>query len=79
MDTAQGVISHVQADFANGRDSQSLPSITLKLQQRLAHNQLRLEELLADSGYSNGRNYALLEGWNITDGPISIFYARDER
>ena len=72
VDTAQGVISHVQADFANGRDSQSLPSITLKLQQRLAHNQLCLEELLADSGYSNGSNYALLEGWNIT-GWIPVF------
>ena len=32
-------------------------------------NELRLEELLADTGYSNGSNYALLEGWNITDGP----------
>lgn len=68
-DTAEGVISHVQADFADGRDSQSLPDITLKLQQRLAHNELRLEELLADTGYSNGGNYALLEEWNITAGP----------
>jgi transposase len=65
VDTAEGVISHVQADFADGRDSQSLPDITLKLQQRLVHNELRLEELLADTGYSNGGNYALLEQWNI--------------
>jgi len=69
VDTAQGVISHVQADFADGRDSQSLPAITLKLQQRLANNELRLEEILADSGYSNGSNYALMEQWNITAGP----------
>jgi len=26
VDTAEGVISHVQADFADGRDSQSLPA-----------------------------------------------------
>ncbi|GAB3044562.1 hypothetical protein [Spirosoma litoris] len=59
----------MQADFADGRDSLCLPDITLKLQQRLAANELRLEELLADTGYSNGGNYALLEGWKITDGP----------
>ncbi|MBD2703422.1 IS1182 family transposase [Spirosoma sp. BT702] len=72
VDTAEGVISHVQADFADGRDSQSLPAITLKLQQRLMHNALRLDELLADTGYSNGSNYALLEQWNIT-GWIPVF------
>ena len=44
----------------------------LKLQQRLASNELRLEELLADTGYSNGSNYALLERWNIT-GWIPVF------
>lgn len=72
VDTAEGVISHVQADFADGRDSQNLPDITLKLQQRLAHNELRLEEILADTGYSNGGNYALLEQWKIT-GWIPVF------
>lgn len=72
VDTAEGVISHVQADFADGRDSQTLPDITLKIRQRLAHNELRLEELLADTGYSNGSNYALLEQWNIT-GWIPVF------
>ncbi|GAB3044679.1 IS1182 family transposase [Spirosoma litoris] len=72
VDTAEGVISHVQADFADGRDSQCLPDITLKLQKRLAANELRLEEVLADTGYSNGGNYALLEGWKIT-GWIPVF------
>ncbi|MBR8841165.1 MAG: IS1182 family transposase [Stigonema ocellatum SAG 48.90 = DSM 106950] len=72
VDTAEGIISHVQADFADGRDSQNLPDITLKLQQRLANNELCLEEILADSGYSNGANYALLEQWNIT-GWIPVF------
>jgi transposase len=72
VDTAEGVISHVQADFADGRDSQYLPDIALKLQQRLAANELRLEEVLADTGYSNGSNYALLEGWKIT-GWIPVF------
>ena len=72
VDTAEGVITHVQADFADGRDSQCLPGLTLKLQQRLARHELRLEELLADTGYSNGSNYALLEQWNST-GWIPVF------
>ena len=72
VDTAEGVISHVQADFADGRDSQYLPDIALKLQQRLGRNQMRLEEILADTGYSNGSNYALLERWKIT-GWIPVF------
>ncbi|MCC9169097.1 hypothetical protein [Pontibacter harenae] len=61
MDTAEGVISHVQADFADGRDSQYLPALTLKLQRRLEANELYLQDLLADTGYSNGSNYAFLE------------------
>ena len=72
VDTAEGVITHVQADFADGRDSQTQPDVTLKLQQRLIHNELRLEELLADTGYSNVGNYALLEQRKIT-GWIPVF------
>lgn len=72
VDTAKGVISHVQADFADGRDSQYLPAITLRLQRRLLDNELRLQELLADSGYSNGSNYAFLEQRHLT-GWIPVF------
>jgi transposase len=72
VDTAKGVISHVQADFADGRDSQYLPAITLKLQRRLIDNEFRLQQLLADSGYSNGSNYAFLEQRQIT-GWIPVF------
>ena len=72
VDTAKGVISHVQADYADGRDSQYLPAITLRLQRRLLDNELRLKELLADGGYSNGSNYAFLEQRKIT-GWIPVF------
>lgn len=57
VDTAQGVISHIQADFADKRDSQQLPELTVKVQQRLQKNELRMNNLLADTGYSNGANY----------------------
>ena len=72
VDTAKGVISQVQADFADGRDSQYLPAITCRLQRRLADHELRLQELLADSGYSNGSNYTFLEQRGIT-GWIPVF------
>jgi hypothetical protein len=46
--------------LAGGRDSQYLPALTLQLQRRLMDNELRLQELLAGGGYSNGSNYAFL-------------------
>ncbi|HEX8326030.1 MAG TPA: IS1182 family transposase [Hymenobacter sp.] len=66
VDTAHGVISHVQADLADGRDSLHLPQLLTGLQQRLRANELPLRELLADAGYANGSNYALLEAAQIT-------------
>src|SRR4028119_1281126 len=66
VDTAKGIISHVQADFADSRDSLHLPRLLTGLQQRLRSQQLRMHELLADAGYANGTNYALLEAQQVT-------------
>jgi transposase len=66
VDTAQGIISHIQADFADRRDSLCLPEVVHQLQQRLTANALHWQDLLADTGYSNGVNYALLEQQRIT-------------
>lgn len=66
VDTAQSVISHVQADFTDSRDSVYLPTLTQRVQQRLTANDLWLQELLADAGYSTGSNYAFLEQRGIT-------------
>ncbi|RYE19697.1 MAG: IS1182 family transposase [Sphingobacteriaceae bacterium] len=72
VDTAEGVISHVQADFADGRDSQYLPGLTRELQIRLKENELIMANLLADAGYSNGSNYSFLEQKGIT-GWVPVF------
>jgi hypothetical protein len=72
VDTAEGVISHIQADFADGRDSQYLPAISIKVQNRLKKNELAMTDLLADAGYSNGSNYSFLEQRKIT-GWIPVF------
>ena len=66
VDTAKGVISHAQADFADQRDSRHLPRLLTGLQRRLQTNELRLRDLLADAGYANGPNYARLEAAHIT-------------
>jgi transposase len=72
VDTAEGVISHIQADFADGRDSQYLPGISMQVQNRLKKNELSMTDLLADAGYSNGSNYNFLEQRGIT-GWIPVF------
>ncbi|MGI4899775.1 MAG: transposase [Janthinobacterium lividum] len=68
VDTGAGVISHVQADFADGRDSQYLLEITRELQNRLKENELTMANLLADTGYSNGSNYSFLEQKGLPPG-----------
>jgi hypothetical protein len=72
VDTAEGVISHIQADFADGRDSQYLTDISLQVQNRLRRNELIMTDFLADAGYSNGSNYDFLEQGKVT-GWIPVF------
>ena len=64
--TAQDVISPVQADLTDSRDNLHLPRLLAGLQQRLWKNELRLHDPLADAGYTNGTNYALLEKQSVT-------------
>ncbi|MBB6609692.1 transposase [Pontibacter sp. Tf4] len=66
VDTAMGVNSHIQADYADGRDSQYLSNLTGQVQSRLLTNGLLMLDLLADAGYSNGSNYYFLELRGIT-------------
>ena len=65
VDTVKGVISHVQADLADSRDSLHLPRLLTGLQRRLRVHELSLRDLFADTGYANGANYAQLEAQHI--------------
>ena len=56
MDEGQGVISRVQADFADRRDSLLMPSIMEPLYQRLLAHDLLIVNIGADTNYSNGLN-----------------------
>jgi len=66
VDTATGVISHIQADLADSRDCLHLPTLVPRLQARLRAQELTLRDFVADTGYSNGFNYAFLEQRGIT-------------
>jgi transposase len=66
VDTGQGVITHIQADYADKKDSRYLEDMATKTKQQLDNNNLQLENLLADTGYSSGINYHLMEQAGIT-------------
>ena len=66
VDTAKGVITHVQADYADARDSRYLQDITIKTKRELSKNNLQIENVLADTGFTSASNYHYLEQETIT-------------
>ena len=72
VDTAHHVITQIQSDFANKKDSQCLPSLLKNTIENLQENNLTIEELLADGGYSSGEALQALEDNNI-EGYIPNF------
>jgi len=65
VDTASHIITHVQAFTADKRDSQCLPDVLPHLIENLKENDLKLEEVIADTGYSSGEALKALEEHNI--------------
>lgn len=61
VDTAHHVITGMEADYADKHDSRSLIGLVDPLVRRLKHQGLKVENILADAGYSSGGNYAELE------------------
>ncbi len=61
VDTEHHVISHIQADFADEGDTKHLIAITEKTKARLEDHDLHLDNILADTNFSNGENYQYLE------------------
>jgi len=72
IDTAQHVITQIQADHANKKDSQCLPSLLRNTIDNLRQNDLSVDEVLADAGYSSGTALQALEDNNI-EGYIPNF------
>ncbi len=71
VDSYRHVITHIQADLADERDSKHLMPIVDKLSCRLKYYGLPLQYLLADGGFGSGENYASLEARHIK-GFISL-------
>lgn len=66
VDTAHHVLTSIAADFADKHDSRSLVGIVDPLVRRLKNQGLKVENILADTGYSSGENYADMEQREIT-------------
>ena len=60
------MITHIQADFADGKDNQFLISIVEALQKRFTKYNLPFKRVVADAGYSSGEVYQYLEKAHIT-------------
>ena len=65
VDDAHHVITGACADFADKRDSQCLEQIVELTEENLNQNNIELQELLADGGYSSGEALAYLHQKNI--------------
>jgi transposase len=66
VDTAHHVITQIQTDHADKRDSQCLPSLLNNTINNLKEEGLQVEEVFADAGYSSGEALKALEENNIT-------------
>lgn len=66
VDTSHHVITNIMADYSDKRDNQSLIQAVKQTKENLEQNDLKLEEVLADTGYSGGEAFEYLEKENIT-------------
>ena len=66
VDAAHHVITQIQTDHADKKDSQCLPSLVTNTINNLKEQQLLVEEVYADAGYSSGTALKALEENNIT-------------
>jgi transposase len=65
VDTANHVITQIQSDFADKKDSQCLPSLLHNTIGNLSEHALQIEEILADGNYSSSEALRTLEKENI--------------
>lgn len=66
VDTASHVITHIQADYADKKDSQCLPSLLQHTIANLKAEGCKVKEVLADAGYSSSQALKALKENHIT-------------
>ncbi|MFN2440063.1 MAG: IS1182 family transposase [Chitinophagaceae bacterium] len=65
VDAAHHVITQIQTDYADKKDSQCLPSLVNNAIDNLKQEGLQIEEVFTDAGYSSGQALKSLEEHNI--------------
>jgi transposase len=65
VDTHAHVITHIQADMADERDSMHLLPIVRQVASKLKQQGFPLKRVVADGAFGSGLNYALLESEQI--------------
>ena len=65
VDTTSHMITHIQAFTADKRDSQCLPEVIENVIEHLNENNLTVEEVIADTGFSSGEALKSLEENNM--------------
>lgn len=66
VDASHHVITCIQSDYADKKDSQCLPALLRNTIENLQTEGLQIEEVYADAGYSSGEALKALEENNIT-------------
>jgi transposase/flagellar biosynthesis/type III secretory pathway chaperone len=66
VDTATHVITQIQSDYADKKDSQCLPSLLNNTIENLREHNLHVEEVLADGNYSSSEALRVLEQYRVT-------------
>lgn len=66
VDTAGHVITHIQADYANRKDSQCLPALLIHTKNNLKAAGLKMKEVLCDAGYSSSEALKALKENKVT-------------
>ena len=79
VDTDSHIICGAMADFADKKDSQSLPSLVDQTCENLAQEGIVVQEVLADTNYSSGEALKHLEGHNITGYIPNFGLYKDQR
>jgi hypothetical protein len=65
VDTSKHVITGALADYADKRDSQSLEKLCARTNKNLQEHNMKINKLLADTGYSSGEALKYCEENNI--------------
>lgn len=66
VDTASHMITHVQAFTADKRDSECLAAVLRRVKHTLSENNIALQEIVTDTGYSSADALKALQANNVT-------------